>query len=445
MAELQARQDIFRLFDAHKYADAAEAAHRYLEQHPSDEPVLQVLADSAINSGNVDAGERILDYLLTLSRPPFRLASKAVARSACGVLDGAMVVLKEGLAIDPAHARSWSVLTGFHKFRANDPLITKAKRVLKSGKASPKSQRAILFTLSKAMNDLRKWDKAWDYAAKATAIETPVYEPAAIDRWIDQLEDAFDVDFLAARPGRGTQSTAPIFIVGMPRSGTTLLESVLASHDDAFGDGENGFVLSITLSSPERRVVHIPECLKVNANDIFKRAAEHYTNDIRSRAGNSPRVVNKAPLNFLYLGAIHCMYPKARLIHSKRNALDTCFSCFAQKFVHNHEYAFNIMDLGHYYINSLRLMAHWESALGDKLLKVNYEDLVKNFDEEAHRLIEFCGLQWEDKISKFYDSDRPVKTASLWQVRQPLYTTSIGHSKNYAEFLKPLSELLDEE
>ena len=443
------RQDIFDLFNRHKYSDAAEAAHAYLEKNPTDEAVLHVLADSAMNSGLVDVGERAMAYLLAQKRTPHRLSSMAVVLSAKGQIDAALALLKEALALDPAHARSWSLISGLNSFTKSDPLITKAKRILRQSTTSPQSRRAVQFALSKAMNDLRKWDKAWDYAARASATATPEYDPDGMDRWVSDIQESFNSDFLARRKGRGVESRAPIFIVGMPRSGTTLMEIILAASGQVTAMGEMRTIADLCEAAVQDDAargypVHNHDWVHRWQNSAFTAAGEHVLQAVmRRNEGTLPeRFSNKLPGNLLYLGQIGLMTPNAHIIWMQRDPLDTCVSCFLGQFA-----------AGHQYTNRIDWLARAAQAFqkaGDLLapivpnpvLKVRYEDLVTRPEEEIRRVLDFLGLEWNAECLTPSPAGFTTTTRSVAQVRKPINAASVGAWRRYANRIGPLAEAL---
>ena len=246
MSGVSPRQAVIDLYTRHKYADAAEAAHAWLERNPADIPVMEILADSAIQSGHLDAGRRVAEYLVSLDRTPNRLAALATVLSAHGDLGGAAALLKEALSRDPAHPKCWGLIAGLYRFSKDDPLIAKAKRMLRQKQLPDIPRRAILYALSRAMNDLGKWDRAWDYAAEGAKLAKPDYDPGAFDHWVEDLAKAFDPEFLEPRLSRGVHTGSPVFIVGMPRSGTTLMESILAATGQVTPMGELTTIPDVT-------------------------------------------------------------------------------------------------------------------------------------------------------------------------------------------------------
>jgi len=250
----------------------------------------------------------------------------------------------------------------------------------------------------------------------------------------------FGAEFFARTDRAGSQSELPVFIVGMPRSGTTLVEQILASHPMVHGAGELDYMRRIMQTLPERLGVQrpIPECAANIDTALAERIAEEHLQHLREHSASALRITDKTPSNFLRLGLIALLFPKARIIHCQRDPLDTCLSCYFLRFGQGQAFAYDLDDLGRYYRDCARLMEHWRRVLPSPLLEVPYEALVADQEGWSRRLIAFLGLDWDDRCLAFYRSERQVKTASVWQVRQPVYASSIGRWRRYAKHLGPL-------
>jgi hypothetical protein len=255
---------------------------------------------------------------------------------------------------------------------------------------------------------------------------------------VTRILAAFDANALAAlRPG-GCASERPVFVVGMPRSGTSLTEQILASHPQVRGAGELLYWIFAAdterAATPERRDATIAELGRA------------YLDVLPAQAPHASRVVDKLPVNFQNIGLIHAALPGARFIHLERNSLDTCLSIYFQGFTAAHPYATDFGDLAHYYREYGRLMAHWRSVLPPQtLLEVPYEDLVDDPEGWTRRMLAHIGLPWDPRCLEFHRTDRPVLTASNWQVRQPIGKGSVGRWRRYERFIGPLREALGEE
>jgi Flp pilus assembly protein TadD len=288
-----------------------------------------------------------------------------------------------------------------------------------------------------ALLAVRDGDRARAFAHYSAAnAETRAMRAYDERRTLDQIrevEHMFTPAFMAPRRNMGDPSDVPVFVVGMPRSGTTLVEQILASHPDVGAAGELELFEQIL---KERDGVR-------ELRDI----GAAYVAALRTHAPGARRITDKMPANFQHAGFIHLALPNARMIHVRRDALDTCWSCFTQSFAGDGlSWAYDLGELGRYYRAYAELMEHWRRVLPPgALLEVRYEDLVGDFEAQARRIVAYCGLEWDARCLEFYKADRPVKTASVAQVRRPLYRSSIGASRPYLPYLAPLIEALGPE
>jgi hypothetical protein len=304
------------------------------------------------------------------------------------------------------------------------------------------------FALGKVYDDLSMYEEAFQHYQKANGQERSkhTFRTEEHREFITKIIDFFDSDVFRHAKDWGNPSDKPIFIVGMPRSGTSLVEQIISSHPKVFGAGEIGFFFQYekTLGS-EKSPSKYPEYMEWFGRQDAQAVANSYLELIGNLSKpneNSPHVTDKMPHNFLYLGLLYTIFPNAKFIHCQRNPLDNCLSIYFQKFAQGHPYSYDLKELGFSYVEYRRLMAHWDETLPNVVHHVRYEDLV--FEQEAlsKQLIAFCGLDWDSKCLDFHKSNRPVFTSSNWQVRQPLYSSSVNRWKNYEEFLDPLREIL---
>ncbi|MBO0752853.1 MAG: sulfotransferase, partial [Bradyrhizobiaceae bacterium] len=256
----------------------------------------------------------------------------------------------------------------------------------------------------------------------------------------------FTPELMREKSGGGDPSQVPVFIVGMPRSGTTLLEQVLASHSKVHGAGEveTFYQALVKLMDRAGGTAPFPDMVAAMSSEALRELGASYVSMIRAAAPAAERVVNKLTLNYKYVGLIHLALPNARIIHIRRDPLDTCFSCFSLAFSGEQSFTYDQGELGRYYRGYAALMEHWRRVLPEGvMIEVQYEDLVADLAGQAGNVLAHCGLAWEDACLAFHETDRPVKTASSAQVRRPLYQTSIGRWRPYEHLLQPLIKALD--
>jgi Sulfotransferase family len=262
---------------------------------------------------------------------------------------------------------------------------------------------------------------------------------------MQNVADRFAPDFFRKAAGHGDDSWAPIFIVGMPRSGTTLMEQVLASHSKVFGAGELETFKELVGECAQRRKVPpaYPDLVALLPPEEMTELGRQYTTRVRALAPEAAHIVDKMPLNFLFVGLIHAAFPRARIINTRRDPLDNCVSCYSLLFTGAQPFAYDLAELGHYYRGYERVMEHWHKVLPPGILMdVQYEDLVDDLEGVSRRVLAHCGLDWEDACLDFHRTERTVRTASLMQVREPIYRRSIGSWRRYEKHLGPLCAAL---
>lgn len=318
------------------------------------------------------------------------------------------------------------------------------QKLLKSGQNAAISSEKIHFALGKLFDRLENYDMAFSHFKTANDLKPDTFNHIEHIACIDKLIRFCDWNFFVQSPRSTQTSDRPIFIVGMPRSGTTLTEQILASHPDVYGAGEIITFPNIIMQLPTstRSGLPYPDNLKVLTTESLDSLAAGYLQELAKLNNTTRRITDKTLVNFLYLGLISLMFPKARIIHCIRDPRDTCLSIYFQNFDESHNYATRLENLGVYYNQYKRIMQHWKSLLDIPILEVRYEELVGNQEAVSRQLIEFAGLEWDERVLRFYDSKRSVVTASYDQVRQKIYTRSTRRWKNYESHIEPLVKAL---
>ncbi len=260
----------------------------------------------------------------------------------------------------------------------------------------------------------------------------------------DRLIATFTPEFFEAQTSPGSDSERPVFILGMPRSGTTLVEQIIARHPLAFGAGELMTRNRVTWTLPAalKSGTTYPECAALMDERFTDEAANGYLKELRQLPDAAVRVTDKMPNNFRHIGLIARLFPRARIIHCQRNPMDICLSCYFLDFRGRLGFAYDLTHLGQYYRQYERLMAHWKKVSPIPILDVRYEDLIADSEAVSRRMIDYCGLEWDDACLAHDETERPVMTASHWQARQPIYKTSVERWRHYERHLEPLSRAL---
>ena len=256
----------------------------------------------------------------------------------------------------------------------------------------------------------------------------------------------FTAEFFEERASFGYSDPAPILIVGLPRSGSTLIEQILSSHSQIDGTAELSDLVKLGNQTGQNRFdkLKYPESLvDMDANNIEHLGKEYIERTFRHRQG-AAYFTDKMPNNFPHIGFLHLILPNAKVIDARRHPLDSCFCTFKQLFAKGQPFSYDLFELGQYYKSYMRLMEHWDNVLPGKVLRVQYEDNVADQENQARRMIAHCGLKWEDRVLRFYETERAVKTASSEQVRQPIYNKSVNSWKRYETELADLILLLED-
>ena len=299
------------------------------------------------------------------------------------------------------------------------------------------------FSLGKAYADLGQNERSFRHFLVGNALkrrDTAYDEPAMLG-FFDRVRAAFTPALMQSKAGLGDPSTVPVFIVGMPRSGTTLVEQILASHPNVFGAGEReDFTRAVdSLPSLNDGSLGFPEAVPALSGETLRQLGAGYLAGIAAAAPDAARITDKMPGNFPYVGLIHLTLPNARIIHLRRDPIDTCLSCFSILFAVGQPQTYDLAELGRYYRAYAALMQHWRRVLpAGVMLEVQYEDVVADVAQQARRIVAHCGLPWDDACLAFHRTQRPVRTASAAQVRQEIYPTSVGRWRRYGDLLQPL-------
>ncbi len=307
------------------------------------------------------------------------------------------------------------------------------------------SRRSLGFILGKAFDDLGDYPKAFDYFTEANRLAKAQYSyslPAQID-YLKKMQEYFDEVHFERHRNTGIEDDSPIFVTGMPRSGTTLIEQILASHPDVYGGGERNDIPNIVREL--NRITNHPFPINMNlaTAEILNEKARRYVTGIKSLAGSKQYFTDKAVSNIMYIGLIATMLPNAKIVYCSRDPRDQGLSCFQKDFGDTQPYCYDLSDIGTVNRESGQLMDHWLRVLPDRIHPVRYEELVSDFENQVQSLLEYCGLPFDSRCLDFHQTKRLLNTQSLAQVRQPVYRSSVGRWKNYERQLQPLIEALE--
>lgn len=441
---LTARVNALKYFD--RLDEALDSANRAVAAAPESGEAHNALGQVLQALGRADEALAAFDQaasLLALA-PETALINKGVLLMEISRPKEALAAFDQALEINPQSASAWFNRADLKSFKADDPDIERMERLLApDGVQGHDSRMSLHFALGKAYMDAGDSDRAFAHLAAGNRMKRASfhYDGDATDRWLAAIADHFPPALFERLQGAGDPSELPVFIIGIPRSGTTLVEQILAAHPQIHGAGELMAMQRMIdqVRGPDQQPVGYPQLAPALQPADLAGLARHYLGKVEPLAAGRRRVVDKMPSNFLYAGLIRLMLPNARIIHCRRNPVDTCLSCYTKLFTAEQNFAYDLTELGRFYRGYERLMDHWRSVLpADRFIEVQYEDVVEDMEAQARRLIDFCGLDWNKACLSFHKSRRPVRTASVNQVRKPIYRGSVGRWKPYAGHLGPL-------
>ena len=352
-----------------------------------------------------------------------------------GHFDEAYDCLEKAIQLAPRNARFYYSLATSKRLALGDPNVLAMEKLVQSVSSLPADEQiALHFALGKIFADTDQ-ERSFQHLLKGNALKRRQidYDEAAVPTVLEHTRAVFTAELMRRNAGLGHPSCVPLFILGMPRSGTTLVEQILASHPKVFGAGElDDFGKAIV-------ALRFPNVVSPMSGEQLRQLGESYVSGIGVAAPAAERITNKAPGNFRFAGLIHLVLPNARIIHTRRDPVDTCLSCFSTLFTERVSYCYDLKELGRYYRAYEAMMAHWRSVLPQNvMLEVQYEDVVTDLEGQARRIVAHCGLEWDDACLDFHNTERPIRTASATQVRQRIYNSSVGRWRAYEPFLGPL-------
>lgn len=434
------------------YQLAEQATRLALKQEPENAEALTILGQVLHETDRFDEALEVLERAVAASpNNPEALNFYGVALKSTGRLDEAREYILKALRGNRRMFGAYANLNDLVDFSEGEgaELFEEMDRIFKAAK-NPETDPylALHFAYAKALDDRGEHERALQHYIMGGKLKRAQldYKEEETGGFFDQIRAAFPKERFEKREFAGLDDDRPVFIVGMPRSGSTLVEQILSSHPDVYGAGEVKY-LSIALGKLRDRFPSLPRYPDMMAKitpaqmDI---AAKGYIATLTKTSGDAKRVTDKLLTNYFFVGLLNLLYPNAKVIHTRRDPVDTCLSGFTKLFKDDMPHSYDLSELGRYYAKYRELMEHWEKVLPKGFMTtVVYEDVVADTEKEARRLIDFLGLPWNDKCVDFHKSDRPVKTASVAQVRKPIYKTSVKRWKKYGDGLQPLVDAIE--
>lgn len=444
--------DAFRLLSeilglSGRSEEGVQAARRALALAPND-PRSQLRLAEALNGADDVAAAREAykaAMKLTSGSPQIGLAYGQFLFER-GYLEETAELMRALLSVHPDLAMAHMMLSRAITFESYDEEMARMEELVAGKQTDEASRIGLHFGLAKAYENIKDFDKAFAHARDGNSLarKWKTYAVADTTKEFDNYRAAFTPAVIARHGDAGHDDETPIFVVGMPRSGTSLAEQVLAALPDVYGAGEIKLLYAAIRNAQRGLGVEDARGLVEKASpEVWKALGEAYVGELRRFAPNARRIVNKMPDNFRFIGHIRMALPKAKVIYCKRSAPDNCLSIFNLNFgPGGPAYSNDLGELGNYYRQHEVLMRHWKETMPGFVLEAHYEDMVADQEGESRRLLAFCGLDWDDRVLEFFNSNRRVRTATAAQVRQPIYKSSVGRYRNYGQALRPLIDAL---
>jgi tetratricopeptide (TPR) repeat protein len=449
-----ARADYARaLLDQHKYVRSREEIQQLLDLDPGNRAYLRQCGEACIRLGDYEPGISIYRRLLGDAQPGRESAELhmwiAFSLRAKGHQTDAIQGYRAAIAAWPESGEAWWGLANFKTYRFSFDDIARMRLAEAAPATSLVDRYHLCFALGKALEDQNDYAESWSYYERGNALKHAEarYLPGLAEARVRQSKQVCTREFFDTRRGWGVADADPIFILGLTRSGSTLIEQILASHSEVEGTQELADIQRIVMALRGRdtdiQKPRYPGVLAELGPQDFRELGERFMADTRIyRQTQRPFFIDKLPDNFRDIGLIHLMLPNAKIIDARREPMACCFGNLKQLFSGGQEFSYSIADIAHYYRNYLDLMRHWNHALPGRILTVQHEDVVENLEGNVRRILDFCGLRFEAACLEFHKTERNVRTASSEQVRQPISREGVDQWRNYESWLGPLKERL---
>jgi len=437
------------LVERHKYQQAKQELEKLLQLEPGNRHYRTLYATACVGLGEHEKAVSLYRELL-VAAPRSEDLHLSIAHSlkSVGRSEEAVESYRAAAAARPNFGDAWWSLANLKTYRFPDQELERMRMQEAAAETPLVDRYHLCFALGKAYEDREEYELSWRYYERGNAFKRSEsrYRPEIIENNTRRQIETCTAEFFAERAGFGSQGADAIFIVGLPRSGSTLLEQILASHSQVEGTQElsdiQRLVVELQGREPDLNDPRYPgSLLTLKAEDCL-RLGEKYIADTRIYRTDRPRFIDKMPNNFRHLGLIHLILPNAKIIDARREPMGCCFSNLKQLFAKGQEFTYSIDDIARYYRTYLELMAHWDRVLPGRVLRIWHEDVVEDLEGNVRRMLDFCGLEFEPACIEFYKTSRSVRTASSEQVRQPIFREGLDQWHHYERWLGPLREAL---
>ena len=435
-----------------QFEKALSQAKSLLESQSDNLQFRSIFAIECMQSGDFERAVAEFNAILQLlPEDPTTLISKGHALKTLGDSSAAIACYQTALKVDPERGEAFYSLANLKTYRFTETELSELAVLAKNPNLSFKDRIYVHFTLGKAFEDKHEYAAAFNHYEAGNSIKKAQsrYNPEQMTDELAAQIKIFTKDFLESSRNFGHKADDPIFILGLPRAGSTLLEQILSSHSDVDGTLELPNVLSLSQKLRRQKVQGVspgyPFILERLTGNDFSEFGRNYINDTRCHRKDARRFIDKMPNNFRHVGLIKLMLPNAKIIDARRNPMDCCWSGYKQLFAEGQEFTYDLSDIGYYYQDYVNLMNHWDDVLPGFVLKVNNEDVIDDLEGQVKRILDFCQLPFEDACLNFHLTDRSVRTPSSEQVRQPVNRSGVGQWKPFADYLGSLKYALGDE
>ena len=435
-------------FEQEKFDDAIESAKRLIKLEPREpDGHIKLAAASASAGHHQDAVESFDNALEFAPDHVGALCGKGNVCRTIGDQESSIAAFRKSIEVNPLHAQAYWNLANLKTFRFEDSEVNAMLALVGDERIPPEGQVQLNNALGLEFDGRTEYARSFEFIDRGNVLrrQEEFYDRADNEEKADSTIDTFSQQFLEDNAGHGDHDPAPIFIVGLPRSGSTLIEQILSSHSRVDGTHElhdlpKTIRANRKLTGPRLRY---PASITNLHADGFRGLGSDYIERTRRHRGNRPFFTDKAPNNFVHVGLLHLILPNAKIINAKRHPLDSCFGSYKQLFAHGQPFTYDLVEIGEYYLQYQRQMDHWHEILPGKVLDVRYEEVVADLEGQVKRILEYCELEWEESCLQFHETNRAVQSASSEQVRRPIYSSSVNTWRHYEPHLGALIEVLE--
>ncbi|MCB1720279.1 MAG: sulfotransferase [Alphaproteobacteria bacterium] len=427
---------------------AVEVGQKGLNINPEYLPLYNSLAFALKPLGRLEEAIAYMRQALLLNSNDISLIENlGVLLYESGEKQEAQSLLEDVVRRHPAQTQAHRTLAAIKRYQNGDPHITQMDKLSQSPALVPRQKADLHFALGKAYEDMKDYQLSFKHYKTANDIyrSTLSYSINADQAFFEAIKNTFSKDYIESHSLSKKESRTPIFILGMPRSGTSLVEQILASHPEVQGAGELNYLEFIQFKKHGITRENYELDFKTLSEGTLETMAAMYLDKAYSGVSNEAQALtDKMPHNFRYIGLIRCLFPHAKVIRCRRDPMDVCFSIYKTKFSGDMSFAYSLKEIGEHYMLYEDLMEHWKKTIPDFIYDMSYEDLVNNQERTTRSLLEFCGLKWNEQCMSFHETKRAVTTASALQVKQPIYKNALQYWRNYEPYLDDLKMALNE-